>query len=387
MSTFCSLTFLANYVLKTDVFQIDHVVLGKGPPGGSWHKMDPNILTLSLGSWMSLPGLPYPFRDNTEHRAFAYNVARYYQDYVQKLGLAKYFKNDVIVTKVVPLKHKTDCESRNLKETKPLDAIEPSSELLGEKSERTCPLSRALNFFSLRGRKYGKRPRDVKHDSSPDRKIREIACPNWGTTYAFLGKKSMCERLCMSPSEEDIRVRPEKDAQSLDFSNSQVPCCGLNETSHAPAGVGEKEPHWLVETYDPKTNEHTKYLSKYLVLAHGASDSPNKLEVSKGKRDPSWLLHDVRTLEIELDRYVVDKEDDFEPVVVVGAGLSAADAVIAARARNIPVIHVFRNKSATMNKQLPENMYPEYHKVSAFALTSWSKPLYYRRSFLFRSTR
>lgn len=50
-------------------------------------------------------------------------------------------------------------------------------------------------------------------------------------------------------------------------------------------------------------------------------------------------------------------------MVVVGAGLSAADAVIAARARNVPVVHVFRNKSATLNKQLPENMYPEYHKV------------------------
>lgn len=35
------------------------MVLGSGPPGGSWHRMDPNLRTLSLSAWMSLPGLDY----------------------------------------------------------------------------------------------------------------------------------------------------------------------------------------------------------------------------------------------------------------------------------------------------------------------------------------
>lgn len=336
------------------MLQIDHIVLGKGPPGGSWHKMDPNILTLSLGSWMALPGLPYPYRDNTERRAFACNVARYYNDYVTKMNLERYFKSDVIVTKVTPL-------SEHLQEAAKQCVVKVKNVSHHElESERTCPLSRALHFFSFRGRRC-KRPREcvIKHDLSPDRKIREIAsnghCP---TT------KSMCERLCRVPSEEDVRVRLVKDTQNLDFSKSQVPCCGLNE--NGPRATGDSQsPQWLVETYDLKTNKYTTYKSKYLVLANGASDSPNKLEICKDKGDPRWLLHDVRSLEIELDRYVKEQEDDnFDPVVVVGAGLSAADAVIAARARNIPVIHVFRNKSATLNRHLPENMYPEYHKVS-----------------------
>lgn len=337
--------------------------------------MDPNILTLSLGAWMALPGLPYPYRDNTERRAFAYNVARYYNDYVQKMNLEKFFKNDVIVTKVTPLRkslqEKTDSDTAKNLVVKMNGAssgrVESIVELQSEKNERQCPLSRALNFFSLRGRKCSKRPREccaIKHDLSPDRKIREIAgSTNCGTTYPFLDKKSMCQRLCRVTSEEDVRVRLVKDTQNLDFSNSQVPCCGSNETTPTTTNADAKAPHWLVETFDPKTNKHTTYTCKYLVLANGASDSPNKLEISKHKRDPNWLLHDVRTLEIELDRYVEERGDNFDPVVVVGAGLSAADAVIAARARNVPVIHVFRNKSATLHKQLPENMYPEYHKV------------------------
>lgn len=45
--------------------QIDHVVLGKGPPGGSWHRMDPNLRTLSLSNWMSLPGYDFSTWEKT----------------------------------------------------------------------------------------------------------------------------------------------------------------------------------------------------------------------------------------------------------------------------------------------------------------------------------
>jgi hypothetical protein len=61
----------------------------------------------------------------------------------------------------------------------------------------------------------------------------------------------------------------------------------------------------------------------------------------------------------------------------VGAGLSAADAVLAARFRSLPIMHVFRKKAGTLGKQLPENMYPEYHKVSAVRLSSASGSGYF----------
>ena len=64
----------------------------------------------------------------------------------------------------------------------------------------------------------------------------------------------------------------------------------------------------------------------------------------------------------------VPTEPRCDPVLIVGAGLSAADAVLAARFRSLPIIHVFRKKAGALGKQLPENMYPEYHKVSAVGL-------------------
>lgn len=52
-------------------------------------------------------------------------------------------------------------------------------------------------------------------------------------------------------------------------------------------------------------------------------------------------------------------------MLVVGAGLSAADAVTMCRSSGISVIHVYRNRSAGLDKMLPETVYPEYHEVSS----------------------
>ena len=75
-----------------------------------------------------------------------------------------------------------------------------------------------------------------------------------------------------------------------------------------------------------------------------------------------------------------------EPVLVVGSGLSSADAIMAARFRGVPVLHVFRTsadksrdrkRSLDRLQWLPASMYPEYHKVyEMMADRSRSYPLY-----------
>lgn len=117
-------------------WQIDHVVLGKGKPGGSWHRMDPNLRTLSLSAWMSLPGLNFDdweheyksytddtecnlSHDNSRHtnktwerqlseevktRALVASVADYYDSYVHLMKLDKYFRNDTVVVNIRQVK-------------------------------------------------------------------------------------------------------------------------------------------------------------------------------------------------------------------------------------------------------------------------------------------
>lgn len=69
-------------------------------------------------------------------------------------------------------------------------------------------------------------------------------------------------------------------------------------------------------------------------------------------------------------------DEQTPPVLVIGAGLSAADAIMAARFRGVPVLHAFRNSLNEWGKTaerittsydrlqwLPDSIYPEYHKV------------------------
>ncbi|PSN40456.1 Oxidative stress-induced growth inhibitor 1 [Blattella germanica] len=217
--------------------QVDHVVLGKGPPGGSWQAMDGNVLTISLASWMELPGIDFrsweieKYGGNSgvptssrDTRASVASVAQYYHDYVQTQNLARFFRNNCISAETID--------------------------------------------------------------------------PETGVQY--------CQPTAM----------------------------------------------WRVEGFDLTNNNQFCYISRRVVMATGSTDLPNRLGVPGELSNPTWVIHDLRLLEAALDRLVEDEEGDRE-----------ADAVIAARFRSLPILHVFRKKAPELGKQLPENMYPEYHKV------------------------
>lgn len=231
---------------------------------------------------------------------------------------------------------------------------------------KSSSLSNALNYIFARRQLRCKR----KYD--------EGAHVVSGMRALFLRRKLCCSKVRSVglTEEHTVQVTPFPDEDGS-FSELLRSSCTLKPSGHdevlacesgvAETGTAYKKKHsgpkWLVEVYDKKSGAITHYTCSQLVLANGSSDLPNKLEVSEDRRDPGWFLYDVRSLEIELDLYLQYGGQSVEPVLVVGAGLSAADAIIIARGKNVPVIHVFRNKSATLNRQLPENMYPEYHKV------------------------
>ncbi|XP_078526920.1 oxidative stress-induced growth inhibitor 1 [Lissotriton helveticus] len=99
-----------------------------------------------------------------------------------------------------------------------------------------------------------------------------------------------------------------------------------------------------------------------VVLATGMFDSPSWLRV-KGE-DLPFISHQISDLEEAVRKQNVDPNSD--PVLIIGAGLTAADAVLFAHHCNIPVVHAFRRKvndPGLIFNQLPQMMYPEYHKV------------------------
>ena len=99
-----------------------------------------------------------------------------------------------------------------------------------------------------------------------------------------------------------------------------------------------------------------------VVLATGSYDLPNKLGVL-GESMP-YVLHSIPELEKHISNVDLCAKPD--PLVIVGAGLSAADAILYAQEIKIPVVHIFRRDvedPQVIYKKLPELLYPEYHRV------------------------
>ncbi|XP_069477422.1 oxidative stress-induced growth inhibitor 2 isoform X2 [Ambystoma mexicanum] len=99
-----------------------------------------------------------------------------------------------------------------------------------------------------------------------------------------------------------------------------------------------------------------------VALATGTFDSPARLEVEG--EDLPFVYHSLPDFEVAISRGTFNGNVDH--VLIVGAGLTAADAVLCAHNNKLPVIHVFRrhaSDSGLIFKQLPKNLYPEYHKV------------------------
>lgn len=99
-----------------------------------------------------------------------------------------------------------------------------------------------------------------------------------------------------------------------------------------------------------------------VVLATGTSDAPARLGV-EGESLP-FVCHSIREFETVISSGRLSRSSD--PVLVVGAGLTAADAVLCTHHLNVPVYHAFRRSvldPAVIFNQLPRLLYPEYHKV------------------------
>ena len=104
------------------------------------------------------------------------------------------------------------------------------------------------------------------------------------------------------------------------------------------------------------------YRAPNVVLASGTYDLPSRLSVP-GDQYP-YVMHSFSDFERLLNDGEVTPASD--PVMVIGAGLTAADAILLAQENSIPVVHLFRRDVEDPNiifKKLPKMLYPEYHAV------------------------
>jgi NADPH-dependent glutamate synthase beta subunit-like oxidoreductase len=96
-------------------------------------------------------------------------------------------------------------------------------------------------------------------------------------------------------------------------------------------------------SFDRNTKKPFLIGCKKIVLANGTSDLANRLGVRGENKSLSWLKYELPSLENAIKSVKNEEKVNSKPVLIVGAGLSAADAVIACRNLGIKVIHVFRS--------------------------------------------
>ncbi|XP_041453968.1 oxidative stress-induced growth inhibitor 1-like [Lytechinus variegatus] len=103
-------------------------------------------------------------------------------------------------------------------------------------------------------------------------------------------------------------------------------------------------------------------LSPNVVLATGMMGKPNRLNVPGDEF--RYVRYDLKYLESAIQEGELSCQS--YPVLVIGSGLSAADAILMARNAGVPVVHVFRRSpwdSAISLSKLPKVVYPEYYRV------------------------
>jgi thioredoxin reductase len=170
------------------------------------------------------------------------------------------------------------------------------------------------------------------------------------------------------------------------YRNKKVVDCENGETEPCCPSMTKHPYFWEVRGYKLVNSFHgdgTEEVDREdfcisclsVVIATGTFDIPNKLGVV-GENLPivSHSLHEFES--------VIKKEQLKtcpDPMLVVGAGLSAADAILMAVQNQVPVLHAFRrgaNDSSQILKKLPHNMYPEYHEVHQLMKGTKKNPFY-----------
>lgn len=165
--------------------------------------------------------------------------------------------------------------------------------------------------------------------------------------YAGLVSDSIRPHTTVTCVERVLDVAHEIDAES----GEQMPCPNSHFGCHKYEVRGFQT--------NPETGKTVPfcYRASYVVLATGQSDIKEKLGVIGENED--YVVNSVNDA-------LLNHSDSTDPVMVVGAGLSAADAVLALLEAGVPVLHAFRRDPkdrAHILKRVASKAYPDYKRV------------------------
>ena len=349
--------------------------------------MQPDLETVSLGHWLELPG--YPFnqwkidqehnqscnldgvvaKSNGKKRVLLGEVAQYYSDYVVRMGLEGNFMNGVEVV----------CAA-NIRRAK---LNEPALESHSTSSSASSSLSSSPSLHSL------------SHSMATAHLLHADVCNQHTEADDLFQDDSETSAGGLEQSAEQVKISSdtaltrgsgiyESDQEVDSFTYSPQPfatdpsqteflcenCCCTCISDPDDSGVYcneakrvKRDHRWCIKgrrkSQQSGRVEDIIILAKKVVLACGVGQQ-RKLGVL-GEHHP--FIHHRYT-----DLLPAIEASQCDPILIVGAGLTAADAVLLSLERGVRVIHAFyqdaSDPSLIFNK-MPPDLYKEYRHVFA----------------------
>lgn len=287
-----------------------HVVIGKAKPGGIWHQMLTSTLTLSLSQWLELP--MFSFTDWKKQRG--------------AMGASA-------------------CDRAK---------CSPQS------------ASTALGVGN------GSTSRDHLRAS-----VMDIA--NYYVSY--VEKLGLSENFVSGKVVSEVEKLQKCRGQSPEFHYFSLFCSGSDQSpvsggSHCTQFFSDCEDWGICCQSEEQFRDDQCYRWKLTTksVCNGAETvvRARKLVLACGLGKPKWLIapgeseHFVTHSLFTFQDRIQDIRATGKPVLIVGAGMSAADAVLLALQHDIPLYHAFYQRSndpSLVFPKLPHEMYGEYHRT------------------------
>lgn len=243
------------------------MVLGKGPPGGSWHRMDPNLRTLSLSTWMSLPGCDFSKWDEL------YPATRDNSD-------------------------NEDDENNNCDATKVTNTNQNNQ--INKKTKSSATATKYDIKVSLADK-------NNNSDSNKNGIKSMLVVPRRNLSVRRQCSKEVQTRALVSRVAKYYEWYVHEMGLAKYFMNDTEVTAVLPLHGRTIGGCGRyRNARWLVIARHANQRTTTMFVCRNLVLATGASDLANRLGVPYENERP-WVKHDLTQLEDAL-RLLPDDE-------------------------------------------------------------------------------
>lgn len=244
-------------------------MLGANKPGGSFHRIEPTLRTLSLAAWMSLPGLDF-------------------STWLSKRRPGP-DANGEVIDQTDYTHHKSNSNNNDNKWWQKFSNLRRSS--INSKNEIANDPAKALPTHEINKLEV---KLSINKKSIKTELVRSPALPRRVLSVRRQVSREVQTRALVSDVADYYENYVKINNLDRFFRNNT----NVTSIKPLPFSSQSKNDRWLVKGMQPN-GQPFMYTCRNVVLANGATDLSNRLDVS-GEDSNEWIKHDLPALEMAL---------------------------------------------------------------------------------------